>query len=47
MACPVKPGVLTGDDVLKLFEWAKASNFAIPAVNCVSSSSVNSFWKLR
>jgi len=42
MSCPVKPGVLVGDDVIKLFEWAKASGFAIPAVNCVSSSSVNS-----
>jgi fructose-bisphosphate aldolase class II len=34
--------VLVGDDVLKLFEWAKAEGFAIPAVNCVSSSSCNS-----
>jgi len=42
MSCPVKPGVLTGDDVMKLFEWAKTTGFAIPAVNCVSSSSVNS-----
>merc|ERR1719401_2408157 len=41
MACPVKPGVLVGDDVLKLFEWAKAEGFALPAINCVSSSSVN------
>jgi fructose-bisphosphate aldolase class II len=41
MPCPVKPGVLTGDDVLALFKWAKDSGFAIPAINCVSSSSVN------
>ena len=40
--CPVKPGVLFGDEVLELFKWAKAEGFAIPAVNCVSSSSVNS-----
>jgi len=39
--CPVKSGVLVGDDVLELFKWAKAKGFAIPAVNCVSSSSVN------
>jgi len=39
--CPAKPGVITGDDVLAVFEWAKAEGFAIPAVNCVSSSSVN------
>lgn len=37
----VKPGVLTGDDVQKVFEIAKQNNFAIPAVNCVSSNSVN------
>jgi len=40
--CPVKAGVVIGDDVLALFNWAKAEGFAIPAVNCVSSSSVNS-----
>jgi len=40
-SCPVKPGVLVGDDLITLFQWAKDKNFAIPAVNCVSSSSVN------
>ena len=37
----VKPGVLTGDDVQKVFEVAKENNFAIPAVNCVGTDSVN------
>lgn len=37
----VKPGVVTGDDLQKVFEVAKANNFAIPAVNCVGSDSVN------
>lgn len=37
----VKPGVLTGDDVQKVFAYAKEHNFAIPAVNCVGSDSVN------
>lgn len=37
----VKPGVISGDDVQKVFEVAKANNFAIPAVNCVGSDSVN------
>lgn len=37
----VKPGVLTGDDVQKVFAYAKANNFAIPAVNCVGTDSVN------
>ncbi|WP_028885086.1 class II fructose-bisphosphate aldolase [Teredinibacter turnerae] len=37
----VKPGVATGDDVQKIFEIAKANNFALPAVNCVGTDSVN------
>lgn len=37
----VKPGVVTGDDVQKVFAYAKANNFAIPAMNCVGSDSVN------
>lgn len=37
----VKPGVLTGDDVSKVFAYAKEHNFALPAVNCVGSDSVN------
>ncbi len=38
----VKPGVLTGDDVQKVFEVARKNNFALPAVNVVGSNSVNS-----
>lgn len=37
----VKPGVITGDDVQKVFEIAKANNFALPAVNCVGTDSIN------
>jgi len=37
----VKPGVVTGDDVQKIFEVAKANNFALPAVNCVGTDSIN------
>ncbi|HMP90261.1 MAG TPA: class II fructose-bisphosphate aldolase [Kiritimatiellia bacterium] len=37
----VKPGIVTGDDVKKLFDYAKANNFALPAVNVVNSGSVN------
>ena len=37
----VKPGVITGDDVQKVFAVAKEKGFAIPAVNCVGSNSVN------
>ena len=38
----VKPGVISGDDVKKVFEIAKAEKFAIPAVNVVGSDSINS-----
>ncbi len=37
----VKPGVVTGNDLKKLFEFAKAQSFALPAVNVVSTGSIN------
>lgn len=37
----VKPGVVTGDDVTKLFKAAKDAGFALPAVNVVGTNSVN------
>lgn len=37
----VKPGVATGDDVQKIFEIAKAEGFALPAVNCVNTDTIN------
>ena len=37
----VKPGVVTGDDVQKIFATAKQNAFALPAVNCIGSDSVN------
>jgi len=37
----VPPGVVTGDNLRKLFKYAKDHKFAIPAVNCTSSSTVN------
>ncbi|KAI0058370.1 fructose-bisphosphate aldolase [Artomyces pyxidatus] len=37
----VPAGVLTGDNVRKLFEYAKAHKFAIPAINVTSSSVAN------
>ncbi|WP_075602216.1 class II fructose-bisphosphate aldolase [Saccharicrinis aurantiacus] len=37
----VKPGVVTGDDVQKLFQVAKENGFAIPAVNVVGTDSIN------
>jgi fructose-bisphosphate aldolase class II len=37
----VKPGVLTGTETKKLFDYAKENNFAIPAVNVVNTESIN------
>jgi fructose-bisphosphate aldolase class II len=37
----IKPGVVTGDDLTKLFNIAKENNFAIPAVNVVGTNSLN------
>lgn len=37
----VKPGVLYGDDVTKVFEHAKEKKFAIPAVNCIGTNTIN------
>lgn len=38
----VKPGVIFGDDVQKVFEVAKEKQFALPAVNVVNTDSINS-----
>lgn len=37
----VPPGVVTGDDVQKIYEIAKKNNFAIPAVNAIGTNTVN------
>ena len=37
----VKAGVLSGDDVTRLYKYAKEQGFAVPAVNVVGSDSVN------
>ncbi len=37
----VKPGVLYGDDVAKVFQIAKENKFALPAVNVVGTDSIN------
>lgn len=36
-----KPGVVTGDGLRALFDYANENDFALPAVNVVSSSSIN------
>ncbi|CAB9508184.1 Fructose-bisphosphate aldolase class 2 [Seminavis robusta] len=37
----VPPGVVTGDDLLTLLQHARTEGYAIPAVNCTSSSTAN------
>lgn len=37
----VEPGVIFGDDVQKVYDFAKKEGFAIPAVNVVSTDSIN------
>ena len=37
----VKPGVLFGEDVQKVYDYAKEAGFAIPAINVVGTDSVN------
>lgn len=37
----ISPGVVTGERVQELFEFAKARGFAMPGANCVGTDSVN------
>jgi len=37
----VKPGVALGSDLKKIFEIAKEQGFAIPAVNCTGTNTIN------
>lgn len=41
MSHGIKPGVATGDDVQKIFAYAKKKSFALPAVNVTNTSTVN------
>lgn len=36
-----RSGVLFGDEVKELLDYAKAHEFALPAVNCISTNSIN------
>ncbi|NPA03257.1 MAG: class II fructose-bisphosphate aldolase [Epsilonproteobacteria bacterium] len=37
----LKPGVVWGDDLLRLYEYAKDHSFALPAINVVGTNSAN------
>src|SRR5512132_4444384 len=37
----VPPGVIAGDDVQKVFAYAKAHGCALPAANCTGTNTVN------
>ena len=41
MSHTIKPGVATGKEVQEIFKYAKKKKFALPAVNVVSSSTIN------
>ena len=41
MSKSFRPGVLFGEEVKQLLDHAKANSFALPAVNCISTSTVN------
>lgn len=41
LASIVPPGVVTGDNLVKLMDHAREHGYAIPAVNCTSSSTCN------
>ncbi|XOV68413.1 MAG: class II fructose-bisphosphate aldolase [Fluviicola sp.] len=41
MSHGIKPGVATGDDVQRIFAYAKEKGFALPAVNVTNTSTVN------
>lgn len=36
-----RPGVLFGDEVKELLDYAKANQFALPAINCIGTGTVN------
>jgi len=36
-----RPGVLFGDEVKELLDYAKANQFALPAINCIGTNTVN------
>ncbi|MCW5197153.1 class II fructose-bisphosphate aldolase [Buchnera aphidicola] len=38
----IKPGIIFGKDIQKIFQLAKSNNFAIPAINCINIDSINS-----
>lgn len=41
MSHNIKPGVATGDEVQKIFAYAKEKGFALPAVNVTGSNTIN------
>ena len=41
MAHNIKPGVATGDEVQRIFKYAKEKGFALPAVNVIGSDTIN------
>ena len=41
MSHKIKPGVVTGEALAELFAFAKEKGFAMPAVNCTGTDTIN------
>ena len=41
MSQKIKPGVVTGEGLAELFAFAKEKGFAMPAVNCTGTNTIN------
>lgn len=41
LAPAILPGVIVGDEVSAVYEHARANQYALPAVNVVSTTSIN------
>ena len=46
-ALKLKPGVLHGEDVKELFDFANRNDIAFPAVNVIGTDSVNAVLETR
>jgi len=43
----VPPGVVTGNNLLKLMEYCRDHGHALPAFNCTSTSTINAVLEVR
>ena len=43
----VPAGVVTGDNLMKLFRYCSDNGHALPAFNCTSTSTINAILEVR